>query len=129
MRVRAGRIIGVAIATEIGAVLLLVLLVWLLGPPDPEDARAFAGRIGVWVGPLAGFCLCLLGGWWVGKSVPSAGTLNGLLVGAAAAAIDVALLIAGGAAFQAVFVASNLGRIVAGTIGGSLGSRAVRPTA
>ncbi|MFT5142578.1 MAG: hypothetical protein ACI80V_003791 [Rhodothermales bacterium] len=35
--------------------------------------------------------------------------------------IDVVLLIAGGSGFEMIFVVSNLGRIIAGALGGWLG--------
>ncbi len=50
--------------------------------------------------------------------------LHGFIVGVLAALLDIAILIATGAAFQWLFVASNLGRILAGLLGGWMASRA-----
>jgi hypothetical protein len=123
MRLEIRRILLVGIAVEILAILTLVVLVAVLGPSDPAAARAYAERLGYWLGPIAGFVLCLLGGWLVARPIPSYQTVNGLALGAFVAAIDVALLLAGGAAFRVVFVVSNVGRLVAGALGGWLASR------
>lgn len=126
MPIKVGRILGVAVAVEVLAILVLVVLVALFGPSDPEGSRAFAERLGFWVGPIAGFVLCVAGGWLIARNLATHHVLNGLALGAVVAAIDVALLVAGGAGFQLIFAASNVGRLVAGSIGGwlaALGSR------
>ena len=120
---RIGRIVVAAIATEVLAVLVLVLLVAALGPRDTAGAQAFAGRLGYWVGPIAGFGFCVLGGAWVARGLVRDHLANGLGLGLAAAALDVGILILSGAAFQPIFVASNLGRVIAGSLGGWLASR------
>ena len=106
--------------------LTLVLLVALLGPSDQAAAQAYAERLGYWVGPIAGFVFCLLGGWWVAKGLSGAHVLNGLILGAAVAAIDLAILLVSGAEFHPVFAVSNIGRVVAGSLGGSLAGRSGR---
>ncbi len=123
MPIRIGRVTLVALATEVLAILVLVLVVALAGPSEPNAAQAYAQEVGYWLGPLAGFVLCVAGGWFVASRLPSHQLLNGLAVGVVAAAIDIAILVASGADFQTIFVVSNIGRIVAGSIGGWLGSR------
>lgn len=123
MSIRVGRILAIAIVVEALAILGLVIVVALLGPSDPDSARAYAERVGYWFGPSAGFVLCIAGGWFVARRLTEGQVLNGLALGVAVAAIDIALIVAGGAAFQFVFVASNVGRVVAGTLGGWLASR------
>ena len=129
MQIRVGRILVAAIAVEVLAILVLVVLVALAGPADPEAAEAYAKRLGFWVGPIAGFVLCMIGGWWVARGLAKAQVPNGLVLGLVAAAIDVAILLASGSEFHPVFVISNIGRIVAGTLGGLLAARSPRAAA
>ena len=126
MQLRVGRIILTAIAVEVLAVLVLVMLVVLFGPSDPTAAEAYAERLGYWVGPIAGFLLCLLGGWWVAKGLSGSHVLNGLVLGATVAAIDIAILLVSGAEFHPVFAVSNIGRVVAGSLGGWFAGRSGR---
>lgn len=112
-----------AVAIEALAVLILVLIVALLGPTEPVAAQAYAQRLGSWVGPMAGFVLCLGGGWFVARNLSSGHVSRGALLGTMVAAIDVAILVASGATFQPLFVLSNLGRVVAGSLGGYLATR------
>jgi len=122
MGLRWGRILGAAVAVEVGAIVLLVVVVAVVGPKEPEAASAFAKRHGQWLGPLAGTIGCFLGGWWASRGMATRQVVQGLMVGVVAAAIDVALLLAGGASFRLLFVASNMGRILAGALGGWMAS-------
>ena len=112
-----------AVAIESAAVLVLVLIVALLGPADPAEAAAYAERLGYWVGPLAGFALCLGGGWLAARGLEEGHVRRGLLLGAMVAAIDVVILVASGSGFQLIFVVSNSGRLVAGALGGLVARR------
>lgn len=107
-----------AVAIESTAVLALVLIVALLGPTDPAEAQAYAERLGYWVGPIAGFTLCVGGGWLAARRLTEGHVSRGLLLGTMVATIDVAILVAGGAAFQLIFVISNSGKLIAGALGG-----------
>ncbi len=123
MNIRLGRIILIALLAEFLAVLTLVLIVAVFGPPGPADAQAFAERIGYWIGPIAGFSFTLLGGWWIARDLDKSQILNGFALGVAVAAVDIAILLLMSSGFELIFVFSNLGRVVAGTIGGWLASR------
>ena len=112
-----------SVAIEVLAVLVLVLIVALLGPSEPAAAQAYAERLGKWVGPIAGFVLCLGGGWLVARHLSEGHVPRGALLGAMVAAIDMAILVASGATFQPLFAFSNLGRLVAGSLGGLLAMR------
>ena len=114
---RWGRIVLGVVLAEVAAVLVLVLLVLLLGPSDQEGATAYAERIGRWVGPIAGSLATFLAAWWAaaGSSRPVA---SGVAVGAIAAALDVAILIASSDRFEWLFVLSNGLRLLAGFAGG-----------
>lgn len=118
MKLRIGRILITAFVVEVLTILCLVLLVALLGPPDRTAAQAYAQRLGYWVGPIAGFLFCLLGGWFVSRRLSSAHVLNGFVLSLVVAGIDISILIAGGAAFAPIFFVSNIGRIIAGSLGG-----------
>ncbi len=118
MKVRIARTLITALVAEILAIAGLVIAVALFGPSEAEAAAEWAAETGWWFGPVAGFILCLVGGWFVARGATSDHVVHGLLLGVVVAAIDVGLLLAGGAEFQMVFVISNVGRVVAGGVGG-----------
>ena len=120
MYIRPGRILVVAILAETLAVLTLVLAVALFGPSEPSAAQAYAERIGLWVGPIAGFLMTLAGGWWVAKDLANFQLRNGFVLGLVVAMIDISILLLSGADFQLIFAISNIGRVVAGSLGGWL---------
>ena len=129
MHLEIGRTIIAALVIEALAIALLFLLVALFGPSDGAAAQAYAERLGQWVGPVGGAGFCLLGGWWLTRSLSSGHVLNGLVLGAVVAVIDIALLVLSGAAFQIVFVVSNGARLVAAALGGWIASGALRKKA
>ena len=118
-----GRVVLTAVLVEALNIALLFLVVALFGPRDAQAAQADAEELGKWVGPIGGFLLCFLGGWWVAVASRGRHVLNGLALGATVAGIDLGLLAASGAPFQFLFVASNLGRLVAGALGGRVAMR------
>lgn len=122
MAIKVGRVVITAVVVEALAIISLVGIVALLGPSDPELAPAYAQKVGYWFGPVAGFGLCLAGGWFVARYLTHHQIRNGFALGATVAAIDIALILVMGASFQVIFVASNVGRLLAGTIGGWLAS-------
>ncbi len=65
----------------------------------------------------------MIGGYLVARSATANRILQGTLFGLLFAVIDGALLIAGHASFEWLFVISNAGRIIGGTIGGAIASR------
>ncbi len=117
------RMLLLAVGIEALTVALLVVLVALFGPSEPDAASAFAQRLGNWVGPLGGFTICLGGGWLVARPLTSGHVARGALLGAMVAAIDLTILVASGSAFQFLFVLSNVGRVVAGSLGGLAASK------
>jgi hypothetical protein len=120
---RWGRIaLGVLVA-EAAPIAALVALVAVFGPRVQAEAELFAARLGQWVGPLGGALMCFVMAVWVARPLESRRILHGAVLGALAALIDVSLLLVSGAAFQWVFVMSNVGRIVAGTLGGVVANR------
>ena len=120
---RLGRLILLAIAIEGAAILVLVLAVALFGPRDPVAAEAYAQQLGNWIGPGAGLLFCLAGGWYAGRSLHRGQILNGLLLAALVAVLDVTILIASGTPFRMLFVISNGGRLVGGAAGGWVAAR------
>lgn len=118
-----GRILLAAIASEILAVVSLVVAVAVFGPSDPGSAERFARETGSWLGPVAGFAFTLAAAWIVSRKLQSGHVQTGFAIGAAAALLDVLLLIAGGEGFQTLFVFSNLGRVLAGVLGGWMAAR------
>jgi hypothetical protein len=122
VKLRLGRIAIAVIAAEVLGILALVVLVAIFGPPGFEAAQLFAERLGPYVGPISGFVLCLLGGYWVARGFPY-GVRNGLAMGIAAAILDLAIAVTMADPFQWLLLISNAGRILGGTMGGLLASR------
>ena len=129
MPIRIGRILIGAVLAEFLAVLALVLIVAVFGPSDQAAAEAYAQRLGYWVGPLAGFVFTLIAGWWVAKNLTNYHLANGFVLGVAVAVIDISILVASGSGFQLIFAVSNIGRVIAGSIGGWLAGRSVQDPA
>ncbi|MFZ9585557.1 MAG: hypothetical protein ACO280_11470 [Pseudohongiellaceae bacterium] len=111
-----------AVAAEVLGVFALVVLVVLFGPDDQSQTQQFAERLGAWVGPLSGFLLCVLGGYWVARNSGNP-IRNGLCMGVAAALLDLAVALAIGATFAPLLFLSNAGRVIGGTVGGYIASR------
>jgi hypothetical protein len=124
MNLRWGRIAIAVVAAEILGVAVLAILVTLFGPPGFQAAMPFAERLGAWVGPISGFALCTMGGYWVARGAGPAALSNGVATGAAAAALDLAIGALLGGSINGLLVLSNVGRVIGGTIGGWLVSRA-----
>ena len=123
MKIRWIRLVAGAIAAEVLAILILVLVVAIFGPRNQAGAEAFAQRLGLWVGPLAGVVLSFLGALWVSRGLTSGRLLHGFLFGLIYALVDVALLVAGQAPFMWLFVASDGGKLLAGIAGGLVAAR------
>lgn len=77
-----------------------------------------AQRHALWVAPVSGFIFCALGGWWVSRRAVVDAERNGLTLGIAVAAIDLALLAVSGAPFGLLMLVSAVGRIAGGYCGG-----------
>ena len=123
MRIRWIKLISGAIAAEVLAILILVLLVAIFGPRDQAQAQAYAEKLGVWVGPLAGIVLSFLGALWVSRGLTSGHLLHGTLFGFFYTLVDVALIVAAQAPFMWLFVASEGGKLLAGIAGGMVAAR------
>ena len=115
---RWGRIIAAAVLAEIAAIAAVVIAVALFGPDTQEGAEAYAAQIARWLGPVAGACATFVGAIIVARSTGERALAHGIAVGCGIALIDVILLVGGGASFEWLFVASDAGRIAAGTLGG-----------
>ncbi len=121
------RVLGAAVLAEAIPIVLLVAVVAAFGPPTADGAKHFAERVGLWLGPLAGIVCTFGAAFWLSHSRGAHAPLRtGVTLGLFVACLDVALLIAGGTAFAWVFVASNVGRVLAGTAGGIVAARPAR---
>ena len=132
MKLRYGRIIIAAISAEVAGVLALVILVVIFGPSDKKLMQGFAEDLGAWVGPISGFLLCMLGGYWAAYK-SNAPLLNGVSMGTAGAVLDIAIALIIGATFAPLLFISNAGRIIGGAIGGFIANKsqlnkALQPT-
>jgi hypothetical protein len=117
------RVALAGLAAEAVPIVLLVGMVAMFGPHEPAAATAYAEKLGRWVGPVGGLLACFAAARWAARDRP---LLQGALVGLVAAAIDVALLAVSSAAFQWLFVLSNLGRVLGGVTGGALAGKSSR---
>jgi hypothetical protein len=116
--IRWVRIIIGGIIAEVSVILILITLVATFGPSEPVSAQAFAERLGQWVGPIGGALCSFLAAFCVARPLTSGNKTNGVAVGFFLAVVDVVLLVASNAPFQWLFVGSNIGKILAGYIGG-----------
>ena len=123
-----GRVILGIIASEALPVLALVLVVGVYSAmrradsPTPEEFAPIAGE---WVGPIGGFLATLFFSRWAASRATVRPIAHGAAVGLGTAILDVSIgiMLGGAGAILLVFVVSNVGRIVAGFLGGWLGAR------
>jgi|GEM_PF-5323877 len=129
MALKWGRIIIATIVAEIVPLAALVAIVAITMPPDVENQTAYAAGIGNWVGPIGGSLMAFLGGLWVARKLERGHALNGFMVGFLLALIDAVSLVALDAPFAWLFVVSNGGKMIFGTVGGLTAKRLPRPAA
>jgi len=116
--IRWGRVIIGGIIAEVAVILILIALVATFGPSETVSAQAFAERLGRWVGPIGGALCSFLAAFFVARPLTSGRKMNGVAAGVFLAVLDVVLLVASHPPFQWLFVVSNLGKILAGYVGG-----------
>lgn len=120
MNLRLGRIAIAAIAAEVLGILVLVIF---FGSSGSAATTPFALRLGVWIGPILGFVLCCLGGYWVARGAATHKLQNGIATGVVAAILGLIIAAVLGGPFGPRLLVSTLGRVVGGTIGGWLAAR------
>jgi hypothetical protein len=122
--IRIGRITLATIAGELAPILLLVVVVLIYETRgvDPQTRQAFAERVGMWLGPIAG-AISTFGVGFLAARNTGRPLLHGTLVGVAVAVLDAALTLATGAKFIPLFAASWAGRFLAGVAAGVLAAR------
>jgi hypothetical protein len=122
--IRIGRIALATIAGELTPILLLVVvvLVYETRGVDPQTRQAFAERVGMWLGPIAGAISTFGFGFRAARGTDRP-LLHGTLVGVAVALLDAVLIFAPGATFIPLFAASWAGKILAGAAAGQLAAR------
>jgi hypothetical protein len=121
---RIGRIALATIAGEVAPIMLLVIVVLIYETKgvDAQTRQAFAERVGMWLGPIAG-AISTFGFGFLAARRTDRPLLHGTLVGAAVAVLDAVLTMATGAAFIPLFAASWAGRLVAGVAAGVVAAR------
>ncbi|MFL2855956.1 MAG: hypothetical protein ACJZ8E_06175 [Pseudohongiellaceae bacterium] len=123
MEIKYLQLVVAALAIEIISVLVLVIMVAIFGPSDPDQAQAFAADIEYWVGPIAGFIFSFLGAYVFTKNLSRSRIPNGILLGLLVAIVDASILLGSDRGFEMMFLVSNTGRVVAGTLGAYVAER------
>jgi hypothetical protein len=123
-RIRLGRVALATIAGELAPILLLVVVVLIYETRgvDAQTRQAFAERVGMWLGPIAG-AISAFGFGFLAARGTDRPLLHGTLVGIAVALLDAVLIFAPGAKFIPLFAASWAGKILAGVTAGLLAAR------
>ena len=122
--IRIGRISLAAIAGELAPILLLVVVVLIYETRgvDAQTRQAFADRVGMWLGPIAGAASTFGFGFLAARGTDRP-LRHGTLVGVAVALLDAMIILASGATFMPLFAASWTGKILAGVAAGTLAAR------
>ena len=122
--IRIGRIALATIAGELTPIVLLVIvvLVYETSGVDAQTRQAFAERVGMWLGPIAG-AISAFGFGFLAARGTDRPLLHGTLVGVAVALLDAVLIFAPGAKFIPLFAVSWSGKILAGVVAGLLAAR------
>jgi hypothetical protein len=122
--IRIGRIALATIAGELTPILLLVIvvLVYETSGVDAQTRQAFAERVGMWLGPIAGAISTFAFGFLAARGTERP-LLNGTLVGVAVAVLDAILIFAPGYKFIPLFAFAWSGKILAGVMAGLLAAR------
>ena len=122
--IRIGRVTLATIAGELTPILLLVVVVLIYETRgvDPQMRQAFAERVGMWLGPIAGAISTFAFGFWAARGTGRP-FLHGALVGLAVALLDAVLIFAPGTKFIPLFAVSWAGKILAGMTAGFLAAR------
>jgi hypothetical protein len=123
-RIRIGRVALATIAGELTPILLLVIvvLVYETTGVDAQTRQAFAERVGMWLGPIAG-AISTFGFGFLAARDTDRPLLHGTLVGISVALLDAVLIFAPGAKFIPLFAASWAGKFLAGVAAGLLAAR------
>jgi hypothetical protein len=126
---RVGRLFVATPITELLAVvgMLVPALAQFATLNATVTARMFEMQAtALWSAPAAGFLFCVLGGWWVARGAGVAHERNGIVLGAAVAVVDLALLIVSGTPFGVLMASSAVSRVVGGYCGGWIAKRRAR---
>lgn len=121
-------VVTACVLAEIIPVLVLIFVVMLYSMVRKDDSLSpeeFAPMAGNWVGPIAGFFVTGLMGFWAGRRAVFKPLQHGMAVGIGTALLDlmIATGLTGELMLSGLLVASNTGRIVAGTLGGFLAGK------
>ena len=82
-------------------------------PPDQ-----FARIVGSWIGPIAGAIAAFAMSNWAGKAVPHIAVRQALIIGAAIAVLDIAILVITGRELRPLFLFSDAEKFAAALLGG-----------
>jgi hypothetical protein len=123
---KVGRLVVATPVTELLAIvgMLVPALTQFALLKATVTARMFEMQAtALWSAPAAGFLFCLLGGWWVARGAGATHERNGVVLGAAVAVTDLALLIVSGAPFGVLMASSVVSRVAGGYCGGMIAKR------
>ena len=118
-------VLAASVAELVAAAMLMALLPALLASGRGTVVYQImeAQRLALWVGPIGGFLVCALAGWWVARRARDDAERNGLALGVSVAVLDLALMLMSGAPVGTLMVLSVTGRIAGGYAGGRWAGR------
>ena len=125
MNIKYLQLVVAAFTIEIISVLVLAILIALFGPSDPELIQAFSENMAYWLGPIAGFLFCFTGAFLLTRNLSHSRIPNGILLGLLVAIIDINIFLGSDSGFQIIYLVTNTGKIVAGTLGAYVAEKTV----
>jgi len=125
MNIKYLQLVVAAFTIEIISVLVLAILIALFSPSDPELIQAFSENMVYWLGPIAGFLFCFSGAFLLTRNLSHSRIPNGILLGLLVAIIDINILLGSDSGFQIIYLVTNTGKIVAGTLGAYVAEKTV----
>ncbi|MFC5271305.1 hypothetical protein [Adhaeribacter terreus] len=127
-KIRLLRITIAALLAELIPLVILIIAVTAYGyiatpAQDKAALEAFAGKAGLYIGPIAGMLAALGMGFWAARKLTNSRLLHGLLTGAFIVLLDLAIFAKPKADFDLTDVLVLVGKFLAATLGGYLADR------
>lgn len=116
-RIGIAVVLGEAIPIA-GLFILVSLYSFFVADSVARSPDQFARIVGSWVGPIAGAIAAFAMSNWAGKAVPHIAVRQALIIGAAIAGLDIAILAMTSREMGPLFLFSNAEKFAAALLGG-----------